>query len=349
MSQPEPRTIVVVDDEELMRQYLYDVLSRHGYDCKCFEGSLAALSYMANSSGPPQLMLTDISMPGMDGMDLLRTVKTLSPQTPVILISGLYELALAIEALKSGAADYLLKPATPRDVVRLVTRHLNPEAKSGQQAMRGAIAKFLRVRQGHEKNSDDLAEIFETLGFRRFETLQHSRRVSCYAEVLGRHLGLAGERLERLKLGSMLHDIGKVAIPHNVLMKPSKLNEAEWVVMKLHPRIGWELMSEFHELTEEAEIVYAHHERYDGHGYPRGLAGKEIPLGARIFAVVDTLDAMTSDRPYRKGQSFEVACSEILRQAGTQFDPQLVTEFLRIPPAELQDIRNQHTDFESDE
>jgi putative nucleotidyltransferase with HDIG domain len=284
----------------------------------------------------------------MDGMDLLRTVKTLSPQTPVILISGLYELALAIDALKNGAADYLLKPATPRDVVRLVTLHLNPQAQNGQQAMRSAIAKFLRVRQGHEKNTYDLEEIFQTLGFRRFETLQHSHRVSGYAESLGRLLGIEGSPLEHLKLGAMLHDIGKIAIPHNVLMKPAKLNDAEWTVMKMHPRIGWELMSEFHELTAEAEIVYAHHESFDGRGYPRALAGEEIPLGARIFAIADTFDAITSDRPYRKGQSFDVARSEIESKIGTQFDPRVVREFLKVPAVELKRIGSQYPDLEAE-
>jgi putative nucleotidyltransferase with HDIG domain len=345
MSQ-EPSKIIVVDDEEMMRQYLYDVLSRHGYDCKCFEGSLSALAYMANSRQPPHLMLTDISMPGMDGMDLLRTVKTVSPATPVILISGLYELALAIEALKGGASDYLLKPANPRDVIRLVDRHLRPDAKNGQQALRTALGNFLRCRHGHGHDFEGVQEIFDVLGFRRFETLQHSKRVACYAERIGQFLGLGADELGPLKLGALLHDIGKIAIPHNVLMKPGPLNEAEWVVMRLHPRIGWELMSDFLELTAEAEIVYAHHERYDGRGYPRSLAGEEIPLGARIFAIADTLDAITSDRPYRKGRPCQDAVAEIQRHANTQFDPRVVHKFVRIPMAEMEKIRERYPDSE---
>jgi cyclic di-GMP phosphodiesterase len=343
---PEPSTIIVVDDEEMMRQYLYDVLSQHGYDCKCFEGSLAALAYMADSGRSPHLMLTDISMPGMDGMDLLRTVKTVSPDTPVILISGLYELGLAIEALKGGASDYLLKPAKPMDVLRLIDRYLRPDATNGQQALRAALGSFLRGRQGHGHDFDDVQEIFDVLGFRRYETLQHSRRVACYAELIGRGMGLAADELGSLKLGSLLHDIGKVAIPHNVLMKPGPLNEAEWAVMRLHPRIGWELMSEFLELTAEAEIVYAHHEHYDGSGYPRSLKGTEIPPGARIFAVVDALDAITSDRPYRKGRSFQEAVTEIRGHVDTQFDPQVVEAFIDIPPDDWGGIRKRYPDSE---
>ena len=347
MSQ-ETSTIIVVDDEEMMRQYLYDVLSRHGYDCKCFEGSLAALSYMANAGSPPHLMLTDISMPGMDGMDLLRTVKTISPDTPVILISGLYELALAIEALKGGASDYLLKPANPRDVIRLVNRHLLPDAKNGQEALRAALGRFLRVRQRYGRDFEDVREIFEVLGFRRFETLQHSKRVACFAELLGQFLEIPDEQLTPLKLGALLHDIGKIAIPHNVLMKPGPLTESEWTVMRLHPRIGWELMSEFPELAEEADIVYSHHERYDGRGYPRSLRGEEIPLGARVFAVADALDAITSDRPYRKGRPCGEAFAEIQRHANTQFDPRVVQTFLRVPIPELEAIRGRYPDSEAD-
>ena len=343
----DPSTILVVDDDEMMRQYLYDVLSRHGYDCKCFEGSLSALSYMANAGQSPHLMLTDISMPGMDGMDLLRTIKTVSPETPVILISGLYELALAIEALKGGASDYLLKPANPQDVIRLVDRHLRPHAKNGQQALRAALGNFLRCRQRHGHDFEDAQEIFDVLGFRRFETLQHSKRVSCYSELIGQFLSLGVNELASLKLGALLHDIGKIAIPHNVLMKPGPLNEAEWTVMRLHPRIGWEMMSDFLELTAEAEIVYTHHERYDGTGYPRSLEAEEIPLGARVFAIADTLDAITSDRPYRKGRSCQEALAEIQRHTHTQFDPRLVQEFLRIPVAELEGIRARYPDLET--
>jgi putative nucleotidyltransferase with HDIG domain len=346
MSQRDSSTILVVDDEEMMRQYLYDVLSRHGYDCKCFEGSLSALSYMATAGQSPHLMLTDISMPGMDGMDLLRTVKTVSPETPVILISGLYELALAIEALRGGASDYLLKPANPRDVIRLVDRHLRPDAKNSQQKLRAALGNFLRSRQGHGHDFEEVQEIFDVLGFRRFETLQHSKRVASYSERIGRRLGISGDELASVKLGALLHDIGKIAIPHNVLMKPGPLNEAEWAVMRLHPRIGWELMSDFLELTAEAEIVYAHHERYDGGGYPRSLQAEEIPLGARIFSIADTLDAITSDRPYRKGSSFQQALTEIQRSVQTQFDPRLVHEFLRIPVTEFEAIRAQYPDIE---
>jgi HD-GYP domain-containing protein (c-di-GMP phosphodiesterase class II) len=170
--------------------------------------------------------------------------------------------------------------------------------------------------------------------------------VACFAELIGRFLDIPEPRLGPLKLGALLHDIGKIAIPHNVLMKPGPLTEAEWTVMRLHPRIGWELMSEFSELTQEADIVYSHHEKYDGRGYPRNLRGEQIPLGARVFAIADTLDAITSDRPYRAGRSFDEALAEIQRHSNTQFDPRVVQAFLAVPLAEFEAIRTRHPDSE---
>ncbi len=344
MHEGDPRTILIVDDEESMRQYLSEVLSQEGYQCRTFEGSLAALAYMSNSPHPGDLVLTDINMPGMDGMDLLRTVKTVTPHVPVILISGLYELALAIDALKGGASDYLLKPAKPDEVKKLVAKHLGPDTQNQQDQMRVALGKFLVSRDRHHQPADGVKEVFEVLGFKRYETLQHSRRVAAYSMLLGKAKRLSAAELEHLELGALLHDIGKIAIPHNVLMKPGPLNDEEWTVMKLHPRIGWELMSEFPELSAESEIVYAHHERFDGKGYPRGLKGDKIAIGARIFSIVDSFDAITSDRPYRSGQSIAVARAEIQKHAGSQFDPQLTSIFQRLAEPDLERIRVQYPD-----
>jgi len=150
--------------------------------------------------------------------------------------------------------------------------------------------------------------------------------------------------LDHLELGALLHDIGKIGIPRNVLLKPDSLNEEEWRVMKAHPQIGYGLLSEFPAFQEEARIVLSHHERFDGKGYPRGKSGREIPVGARIFSIVDTLDAITSDRPYRAAQSFSKAQQEIEKVSGTQFDPLLVDVFERIPVEDLRKIKLLHPD-----
>ena len=344
MERSPEKTIVIVDDEEPMRDYLREVLTQEGYDCRCFTGSLAALAYMASNSDRADLILTDINMPGMGGVDLLRTVKTVSPELPVILISGFYGLGLAIEALKGGASDYLLKPAKPDEVARLVARHLEPDHEGQREAMRGALRKFLSSRDRYHKPGEQVQEVFNVLGFKRYETLQHSKRVAAYAVLLGEVRKLPAEELGHLELGALLHDIGKIAIPHNVLMKPEPLNEDEWGVMRLHPEIGWELLAEFPELGAEAEIVYSHHERFDGKGYPRRLKAHDIPLGARIFSIVDTLDAITSDRPYRSRQPLEAARAEIKKRSGSQFDPSLVRAFQRLPRRALEKIAADYLD-----
>ena len=344
MERGEEKTIVIVDDEEPMRDYLREVLTHEGYHCRCFTGSLAALAYMASNSDRADLILTDINMPGMGGVDLLRTVKTVSPELPVILISAFYGVGVAIEALKGGASDYLLKPAKPDEVAKLVARHLEPGHEGQRGAMRGALREFLSSRDRYHKPGEQVQEVFDVLGFKRFETLQHSKRVAAYAILLGEAKKLSIEELRHLELGALLHDIGKIAIPHNVLMKAGPLNDEEWGVMKLHPQIGWELLSEFPELGAEAEIVYSHHERFDGKGYPRGLKDHDIPLGSRIFSIVDTLDAITSDRPYRPRQPIETALAEIASHSNKQFDPTLVRTFQRLPRGALEKVAADYLD-----
>ena len=169
------------------------------------------------------------------------------------------------------------------------------------------------------------------------------RTLSCSGEAKK----LSIEELRHLELGALLHDIGKIAIPHNVLMKAGPLNDEEWGVMKLHPQIGWELLSEFPELGAEAEIVHSHHERFDGKGYPRGLKAHDIPLGSRIFSIVDTLDAITSDRPYRGRQPIEAARAEIKKSSGSQFDPSLAAAMDKLPHSALLKVRFDYPDAEN--
>jgi putative nucleotidyltransferase with HDIG domain len=175
--------------------------------------------------------------------------------------------------------------------------------------------------------------------------MQHSMRVAAYSTLLGARCGLSQSQLQDLERGALLHDIGKIAIPRNVLLKPGPLDDNKWEVMRTHPFIGYQLLAELPTMREAAEIVYAHHERFDGHGYPRGLKGDEIPLGARLFSIVDTVDAITSDRAYRAAQGFDVASSELQKGSGTQFDPALVASFLQIPESDLLRIRAHYPDL----
>ena len=188
------------------------------------------------------------------------------------------------------------------------------------------------------------AELFQVLGFKRYETMQHSMRVAAYAVLLGAELGLAAAELKDLEWGALLHDIGKIAIPHNVLLKPAPLTSREWEIMRTHPSIGYQLLAELPHMQEAAHIVYSHHERFDGKGYPRGLAGEQIPLGARLFSIVDTVDAITSDRAYRARRGFQAAALELQRGRGAQFDPELVQAFLRLSERDLSGIRDRFPD-----
>lgn len=337
-------TVLVVDDEASIRSYLAEVLEYEGYACQCFPESLQALAYLCENDKPASLMLADINMPGMGGIELLRSVKSTRPELPVILISGLYELALALDALKFGAEDYLKKPVRPKDVLAAVGKYLMSKPDTGEKAVQAALRRYLTARRTGRGGNGPIEEVFQKFEMKRYETMRHSQRVAAYARRFGEELGLAEGALDRLELGSLLHDIGKIGIPRNVLMKAGKLNEEEWRVMREHPTIGHRLLAGFEDLQVEANIILAHHERFDGGGYPLALSGKEIPLGARIFSIVDTFDAITSDRPYRAGQSMAIARAEIERMGGLQFDPDLMNVFLGIPESQLAWIRARFPD-----
>lgn len=190
---------------------------------------------------------------------------------------------------------------------------------------------FLKAREIYARQTDAFTLLAETLvsalDLREHETGLHSKRVACHTLVLARYVGVNSEELRQIYWGALLHDIGKIGIPDAILLKPGPLSESEWQEMRTHPEKGYAIVSQVPPMAGAAQIVLCHEERYDGTGYPAGLAGGAIPLGARLFAVIDTLDAITSDRPYRKGADFDMAKAEILRGSGTQFDPLAVEAF----------------------
>lgn len=247
--------------------------------------------------------------------------------------------------MRAGATDYLLKPVRPADLLGLVARHVNVVDSTRFEAVKDAVKQSVGSRDAWGANRDgQLLPIFDAMGFKRFETLQHSRRVSAFAMLIGRDLGLGRAALRGLELGGLLHDIGKAGIPHNVLMKPGKLSEDERTIMKMHPQLGLDLLAGLPGLEMEAAVVYSHHEHFDGNGYPRGLAGEAIPLAARVFSIADTLDAITSDRCYRPGRAIAAARSVIHRVAGSQFDPAILEVFDRVEDREFETVRKQYPD-----
>ncbi len=330
--------ILIVDDEAEIRSLLMRSLADSPCECISSPNAFDALQKLRKDRFA--VVMSDVCMPGMSGVELLRFIKSHDPDVSVIMITGALDLATAVESLKLGASDYLTKPFDLIAVRRAVDKALEHR----QLMLENRCYQIELERLVHERTFEldgalrDLEESYRftlealaaALDAREHETQAHSQRVREYASTLAQRLGLGGEELINVGRGALLHDVGKIGVPDSILLKPSKLTPEEWVQMKRHPRVGYELLRGIKFLAPAAEIVLAHQERWDGKGYPNGLIGDQIPLGARVFGVVDTLDAMTSNRPYRKALSFEAAREEVRRCSGTQFDPKVAEAFLGI-------------------
>jgi len=303
--------ILVVDDEEPVRAVAAALLERSGYEVTTTESAEEALTRLQQDPDY-DLVLSDIMMPGTDGLTLLDHICADHPGLPVVMFSAVNDTHVVTNAFRRGSIDYLLKPFERAELDSVVMRAIE----------HGRLRK---------QNTIYRQAMGDALDLRDQETEGHSKRVTAYAIALAQAMDLDSEQLRVIARGAFLHDIGKIATPDNILLKPGRLTVDEMAIMKQHCERGYEMVRKIPFLREAAEIVYAHQEQYDGNGYPRGLRGEEIPLGARIFAIADTLDAMTSDRPYRRGTSFAAAKEEIVRCAGSQFDPQIVELFLAIP------------------
>jgi response regulator RpfG family c-di-GMP phosphodiesterase len=281
-------------------------------------------------------------MPGMSGMELLRLAKKQDPETAFIMITGFMDLNTAIDSLRTGAFDFITKPFELSSIQRAVNRALERrrlliENRYYQEELERKVhertfALNNALHDVEESYKITLEALVAALDAREHETQAHSLRVREYTLTLSGALGLNPEEIVHIGRGALLHDVGKIGVRDSILLKPGKLSQSEWTEMRMHPQIGYEILKNIEFLSSAAMIVLCHQERWDGKGYPNGLRGPDIPLGARIFAVVDTLDAMTSDRPYRKALSFESAREEIRACAGTQFDPRVADVFLGLPP-----------------
>ena len=335
----EGNNIMIVDDEEMIRDSLLRMLKGQGYNCRSYPNGEEAVSGL--KEGDFALALLDIRMPGMDGIEVLRRIKRYDPDMAVIMVTAVAELDKAVGAMKEGAYDYITKPFRMEEVRLSVHRALEQrrlvlEVREYQRKLELLVEERTeRLRQALEEIERGYNMTLEILGAaldtRDVETQAHAKRVRAYALVLARAMGVKEPELTTIAQGVLLHDIGKIGIPDAILRKPGPLTREEYDIMKTHCELGKRLLSGIDFLKGAAEIVYSHQEWYDGRGYPRGLKGEEIPLGARVFAVVDALDAMTSDRPYRNAISLEGAKEEIKRGAGSQFDPEVVETFLSIP------------------
>jgi response regulator RpfG family c-di-GMP phosphodiesterase len=298
------------------------------------------------------VIVSDLRMPGMSGLELLANARRRSPEMRRLLVSGYADFESALDAINEVGIDRLLTKPWQNEEVRgavegaLKVARLQRENARMTDELRRRTEDLERMNQRldalvEERTSNLLDGLVSALDLRDSETQWHSRRVGRYARRLARELGVGGRELDDVERGATLHDIGKIGVRDAVLLKPGPLDEKEWAEMRRHPALGYDILKGIGFL-ERARLIPLHHqERFDGTGYPQGLKGEEICVGARVFAVVDTYDAITSDRPYRRCRTYEVARQEIERNAGTQFDPTVVTAWLRVPQAEWDAIREE--------
>jgi putative nucleotidyltransferase with HDIG domain len=335
-----PDRILVVDDEEPIREIVASMLGTAGYACKQAGSGMEALAVLT-SGEDFELMLSDLMMADLDGIGLLERTKEKYPDMPVVMVTAVHDISVALAAIRNGAYDYLLKPFEREQLLNTVSRALeNRRLKVENRNYQTNLESLVKARTEQvqstlrelERSYDmTLEALGDALDMKDSETEGHSRRVTAYTIVIARAMGLPPEQIPTIARGAFLHDIGKLSIPDAILCKPGKLTTEEMAIMKEHCFKGYQIVKKIPFLVEACEIVYSHQERYDGTGYPRGLKGEEIPLGARIFSVADTLDAMTVDRVYRPAQSYRAAREEIVRWSGRQFDPDVVKAFIEIP------------------
>jgi len=349
--------ILVVDDEESIRELVASMLSHAGYECQSAASGEEAISVL-QADPNFALLLSDLSMDGMDGFALLERVRKLLPQMPVVMVTAVHDISVALEAIRSGAYDYLLKPFERDQLLATVHRALeNRRLKMENSAYQDKLESLVAIRtellqkamseleraMGELERSYDitLEALGDALDLKDAETEGHSKRVTAFTIAIARAMDLPSDRVRVIARGAFLHDVGKMAIPDAILRKPGRLTPEEQMLMREHAQLGYQMLRKIPFLHEAANIVYSHQERYDGSGYPRGLKGDQIPLGARIFAVADTFDAITSDRPYRAAQSISSARREILKHSGHQFDPTVVDTFISIPEDLWQRLREE--------
>jgi putative two-component system response regulator len=317
-------TILVVDDDPITCKFMRLCLERDGFDVVEAHSGGAAITALAQTP-KVDVVVTDYRLPAVTGLDIVAVATRMDPNLPCIMVTGSTELEVAVTAMANGAIGYLVKPFTG-EALRVVVARAMERRRLAEEALRLRLVVPLL-----ERFTMLLADVVEA---RDVETQAHCRRLVAISDRLAEALCLQPEERKNVRLGACLHDIGKVAVPDAVLQKPGALDAEEWDVVRRHPELGATLLDGIDQWREARMIVRHHHERFDGRGYPSGLRGVRIPVGARIVAVADAVDVMTTGRRYAPARSFDHVVEELRVQRGTQFDPDVVDVFLGLAGAD---------------
>jgi response regulator RpfG family c-di-GMP phosphodiesterase len=348
MFEPFLPKVLVVDDDPSVCDFLKLAITPKALRVEAAENAATALE--AIESGNFDIILCDIWMPGCSGMELLSLARQSKWDVGFILATGKVHIDQIIEALRLGASDFLLKPFTLETLEQSISRafrllQLQRESRAYCTSLEASIERRTQnlmraLRELEENYQTTLEALVLALDAREHETYAHSLRVRAYTLHLARLVSYPPALLPALGHAALLHDIGKIAVADSILLKPGKLTEEEWVQMRRHVLAGEQILNRIPFLRPSAPVVRHHHERYDGKGYPNGVAGERIPLGARLFMLADTLDAMTSDRAYRKAVGLSEVRAEVTRDRGRQFDPQIADLFLKVPEGVWLQVRD---------
>jgi response regulator RpfG family c-di-GMP phosphodiesterase len=349
--------LLIVDDEAECRKVLVVMLAQAGMSCTAATNGAEALSILQRE--PVDAVIADLIMPGVSGLELLAQVRRFYPQQVFLIATGVDDVRVGMQAMRQGADDYLVKPLEADMVVASLERafhkrRLEEAVENYRQHLEEMVSgRTLQLQNALGRIERGYADTLDALGaaidLRDSQTAGHSRRVFLYSIEMLKALHGTPKQLKNLAMGAWLHDIGKLAIPDAILFKPGPLSAEERKIMETHVQIGYDMVKRISFLADAAEIILAHHERWNGSGYPQGLKGTEIPLGARIFAVADTVDAMTSDRPYHSALPFQAARNEIERNAGILFDSKVAKVFLGIPNETWEAVRKPNATIETSE
>jgi putative two-component system response regulator len=329
--------ILIVDDEENICNILARRFTGEGYLCVTANNGREALNHFYKDTF--SLIISDIKMPEMDGVELLKKVKSVDPNMMVIMVTAYPEIDMAVEAMRLGAYDFIIKPADLDFVVLSVKKALEKKRleeevetyhKNLEKLVEERTAKLQQAYRTLKKaHLDSVKVLAEALDAKDPYTRGHSERVARMSLRIANHLDFAEERLEVLEYGALLHDIGKIGIKDEVLQKPGALSTEEYQYIQEHPLIGAKIVEGIDFFKDKIPMIRHHHEHFDGSGYPDGLIGEDIPLEARIITIPDAFDAMTSLRPHRKALPLQDVLIELEKGKGRQFDPKILEIFLR--------------------